>query len=141
MGAGRLTHHAINYLRMCNSRIDMMLLAQSMTNLGHISLSSYYTKQFPLPQHAPTLSCIHPPGGLGRHSWYNCPPSCSHPMEVSGLPGHCPDYPNIQLPLNPPPKISTQRIEEIHHHSQQSVNTHQFYCSHTLQLARPARAS
>ena len=75
VGVGRLNHHAIIYCFMVNSRIDLLALVQFRTNLGHISLSSHYTKQLSLPHHAPTFSRIHPPGGLARHSWQNRPPS------------------------------------------------------------------
>ena len=93
VGVGHLSQHAIIYRRMENSRTDVLLLAQSSTNLGHISLSSHHTKQFPVPHHAPTFSRIHTLGRIAPH------PSLSrlHPIEVSWPLGNSP------LPVNSPP--------------------------------------
>ena len=106
VGVVPLNHHAIIYRHNVNSRLDFLIPAQSRTSLGFISLSSHHTKQFSLPHHAPTFSRIHPPDGLGRYSWYNCPlsqPISSHPMEVSGhqVTALNAQASNSSLPMNP----------------------------------------
>ena len=95
VGVGHLNHHAMIYSRVTNSKIDVLVLAQSSINLGYISLSSHHTKQFSLPHHAPTFSHVHTLGRITPHPR----PSCPNPMEVSWLLGNCPDYPSIPLPF------------------------------------------
>ena len=95
VAVGHLSHHAITWHLMENSRTDQLPLAQSRTNLGHVSFSSHHTKQFSLPHHAPTFSRIPTLCRIAPHP----SPSCPHPMEVSWPLGNCPDYPSIPLPF------------------------------------------
>ena len=93
---------------MSSSRIGLLVLAQSRTNLGHISFSSHYTKQFSLPHHVLTFSHIHPPDRLGRHLVESSPIPV-HPAPIPWrFPGHqvaalTTQASNSPLPVNLPP--------------------------------------
>ena len=65
-------------------------------------------------------------------------------MEVFWLSGNCLDYPTIQLfsASEPIPSRSPHRQQKrLTTHPQQSGNTQQFHCSHTLNLPRFTRPS
>ena len=123
VGVGHLNHLAIIYCCEANSRLELLPTVQSRTNLGHISLFSYYTTLnnflFPTTHQHSALS-IHQVDWaetLGRITPHPSP-SCSHPMEVFLPSGNCPDCPSIKLAFAHEPHlqhISTQAVEEIHH--------------------------
>ena len=125
---------------MRNSRIDIMLLTQSRTNLGYISLSSYYTKQFHSAVSIHQVDLV--------DTWYNCTPIL--------LPSHG-DFLAVRslrwLPKHPTPlrqwthlqQSSTQVVEEIHHtfstvhqHTNSTVPTTSTSLSCKSQLTSPS---
>ena len=87
----------------------MLAPAQSRTNLGHISLSSYYTKQFSLPHHAHHIQLYPSSWWTGETLLVALPPIPAHPAPI---PWRFPDCQitaltnqaaNSPLPVNQPP--------------------------------------
>ena len=87
----------------------MLAPAQSRTNLGHISLSSYYTKQFSLPHHAHHIQLYPSSWWTGETLLVALPPIPAHPAPI---PWRFPDRQitaltnqaaNSPLPVNQPP--------------------------------------
>ena len=79
--SARPNHYAIIYRSVAYSRLAVLVPAQSRTNLGHRT-NLHYTKQFPLPHHAPTFSRINPPDGLGQTLLVELPPNPVHPAPI-----------------------------------------------------------
>ena len=109
LGARRLNHHANIYHCDRYSRLGMLPPTQSRTNLGHISLSSYYTKQFSLPHHAHHIQPYPSSRWTGETLLVELSPIPAHPAHI---PWKFPDRQitslttqpsNSPLPVNPPP--------------------------------------
>ena len=87
----------------------MLPPAQSRTNLGHISLSSYYTKQFSLSHHAHQIQPYPSSRWTGETLLVELPPILAHPTPITWRFPDCQitalttQAPNSPLPVNPPP--------------------------------------
>ena len=82
---------------------------QSRTNLGHISLSSYYTKQFSLPHHAHHIQPYPSSRWTGETLLVELPPIPAHPAPIPWrfsdrqITSLTIQASNSPLPVNPPP--------------------------------------
>ena len=129
MGVGPPNHHAIIYCCEANSRRAALAPAQSRTNLGHISVSSYYTKQFSLPHHAQHIQPYPSHRWTGQTLLVESPPSPAHPAPIPWRFSGCQintqttQSCNSPLPVSPPPTDlhtlnlpRTARAISRHHH-------------------------
>ena len=145
--SARPNHHAIIYRRVANPTLGLLVPAQSRTNVGHISISSYYTKQFSLSHHAHHIQPYPSTRWTGQTLLIGLPLIPAHPAPIPCrflLSDNCPEYPSIQLlfAIEPTSNRSPHRQwKRFTTHPQQSTNTHQFHCSHILNLPYTARAS
>ena len=109
MGVGPPNHHAIIYCCEANSRRAALAPAQSRTNLGHISVSSYYTKQFSLPHHAQHIQPYPSHRWTGQILLVESPPIPAHPAPIPWRFSGCQintqttQSCNSPLPVSPPP--------------------------------------
>ena len=123
--------------------------AQSRTNLGRTSLSSYFTKQFSLPHHAQDIEPYASTRWTGQTLLVELPNIPAHPAPIPWwFPGPqvtalTKQASNCRLPVSPPATDlhTGSRSDWPPMHPQQFANTHQFHCSHTLNPHRYARTS
>ena len=106
--AGCLNHHANIYHCDRYSRLGMLPPTQSRTNFGDISLSSYYTKQFSLPQHAHHIQPYPSSRWTGETLLVELPPIPAHPALIpwrfpdSQITSRTTQTSKSPFPVNPP---------------------------------------
>ena len=101
-------HHPIIHCQEANSRRGLFIPAQSRTNLGHTSLSSYYAKQFSLCHHAQHIQPYPSPRWTGQTPLVESSPILADPAPIpwrfSGhqITAQTTQASNSSFPVSPP---------------------------------------